>query len=80
MRTGQALAVSGAAAALLGRRSRALSALAGAALLAGSAVTRFGLFEGGRVSARDPEYTVGPQRDRVRERERERAGTAPATG
>jgi Polysulphide reductase, NrfD len=65
MRTGQVLATTGTAAALLGRRSRALSALAGVALLAGSAVTRFGVFEGGRVSARDPEYTIGPQRERV---------------
>jgi Polysulphide reductase, NrfD len=69
MRAGQVLAASGAAAALLGRRSRALSALAGAALLAGSAATRFGVFEAGRVSARDPQYTVGPQRERLRERE-----------
>jgi hypothetical protein len=69
MRTGQVLAASGVAAALLGRNSRALSALAGAALLASSAVTRFGVFEGGRASARAPEYTVGPQRDRVRERD-----------
>ena len=68
MRTGQVLAASGIAVALLGRRSRALSALAGAALLASSAVTRFGVFEGGRASARDPGYTVGPQRERVRER------------
>jgi hypothetical protein len=65
MRTGQVLATTGTAAALLGRRSRALSALAGVALLASSAVTRFGVFEGGRISARDPEYTIGPQRERV---------------
>jgi Polysulphide reductase, NrfD len=65
MRTGQVLTASGVAAALLGRRSRALSALAGTALLAGSAVTRFGVFEGGRVSARDPKYTIGPQRERA---------------
>ncbi len=68
LRTGQVLAAGGAAAALLGRRNRALSALAGAALLAGSAVTRFGVFEAGRASARDPGYTIGPQRERVRER------------
>jgi Polysulphide reductase, NrfD len=67
MRAGQALAAGGAAAALLGRRSRALSALAGAALLAGSAATRFGVFEAGRVSARDPGYTIRPQRERVRD-------------
>ena len=41
------------------------SSLAGAALLAGSALTRFGVFEAGQASARDPKYTVGPQRERV---------------
>jgi hypothetical protein len=34
-----------------------------------SAVTRFGVFEAGMASARDPKYTVGPQRERVTERE-----------
>ncbi len=68
MRAGQTLAAAGTVAALLGRRSRAVSALAGAVLLAGSAVTRFGVFEAGQVSARDPKYTVGPQRERLRER------------
>ena len=68
MRAGQILAAGGTAAALLGRRHRPISALAGAALLAGSAVTRFGIFEAGRASARDPKYTVGPQRDRLTQR------------
>lgn len=65
MRAGQLLVASGAAGALLGRRNRAVSALSGAALLAGSAITRFGVFEAGRTSARDPRYTVGPQRERI---------------
>jgi hypothetical protein len=68
MRVGQLLAVGGTAGALLGRRNRAVSALSGAALLAGSLVTRFGVFEAGRASVRDPKYTVGPQRERVRAR------------
>jgi len=46
------------------RRSRALSALSGAALLAASALTRFGIFEAGVASARDPKYTIVPQRQR----------------
>jgi hypothetical protein len=37
-------------------------------LLTGSAVTRFGVFEAGRASVRDPRYTVGPQRERLHER------------
>jgi hypothetical protein len=65
LRTGQLLALAGTGAALLGRRSRAVSALAGATLLAGSAVTRFGVFEAGRASVRDPKYVVGPQRGRL---------------
>jgi hypothetical protein len=65
MRAGQILAASGAIGALLGRRNRTVSALSGAALLAGSAVTRFGVFEAGKASVRDPKYTVGPQRQRL---------------
>jgi hypothetical protein len=50
---------------LLGRRSRTASAISGAALMAGSALTRFGIFEAGQQSARDPKYTVVPQRERL---------------
>lgn len=50
---------------LAGRRSRLASALSGAALLAGSAFTRFSIFEAGLVSAADPKYTVVPQRQRL---------------
>jgi hypothetical protein len=56
--------------ALLGRRSRVAAAVAGAALLAGSACTRFGIFRAGVASAEDPRYTVEPQRARLDERER----------
>ena len=45
-------------------RSR-LAAAAGAALLIGSACTRFAIFEAGQASARDPRYTVIPQRERI---------------
>jgi hypothetical protein len=68
MRAGRILAAGGTAGALLGRRNRAVSALSGAALLAGSAVTRFGVFEAGKASVRDPKYTVGPQRERLGQR------------
>jgi hypothetical protein len=54
------------------RARRALAIASGAALLAGSAFTRFGIFEGGMASARDPKYTVEPQRARV---EAKRAAT-----
>jgi DMSO reductase anchor subunit len=50
---------------LLGRRSRTAAVASGAALLAGSALTRFGVFAAGVASARDPRYTVVPQRERL---------------
>jgi len=53
----------------LSRRSRAGSAASGLALLAASALTRFGIFEAGRISARYPEYTIVPQRERRQARE-----------
>ena len=55
---------------LLGRRSRLVSALAGATCVAASVMTRFGIFEAGLVSARDPKYVVVPQRERMAARAR----------
>jgi Polysulphide reductase, NrfD len=79
IRAGQALSVLGAAGALLGRagarRGRAISALSGASLLAASAATRWGIFHAGLASARDPKYTVVPQRERREARQQEPAGT-----
>ncbi|MFJ6197909.1 NrfD/PsrC family molybdoenzyme membrane anchor subunit [Micromonospora sp. NPDC092111] len=69
LRAGRVLTVAGVAGALVGRRSRTLSALSGTALLAASVATRFGIFHGGVASARDPKYTVLPQRERIRRRE-----------
>lgn len=54
---------------LLGGRSRRAAAVCGAGLLTGSMLTRFGIFEAGLASAKDPSYTVGPQRERLRQRE-----------
>ncbi len=65
-------AVAAGATLLLGRRSRAVSALAGATVVAASVMTRFGIFEAGLASARDPKYTVVPQRERAEQRARER--------
>jgi hypothetical protein len=69
MRTAEALTLGGlVGAAAGGRRSRLVAALSGAALMAGSAFTRWGVFEAGLQSARDPAYTVVPQRERLRRR------------
>ncbi len=65
LRAGRMLTAAGVAGAVLGRRSRVLSALSGAALLAGGAATRFGIVDGGVASAKDPKYTVVPQRERM---------------
>jgi formate-dependent nitrite reductase membrane component NrfD len=70
LRAAKALTAGGALlGATLGRRSRAAAAVSGAALLAGSALTRFGIFGAGRASTLDPKYTVVPQRERLEQKE-----------
>ena len=61
----EVLTSTGLAIAVLAGRSRVGAPLAGLTLMAASALTRFGVFEAGRASARDPKYTVVPQRDRL---------------
>ncbi|HSK97993.1 MAG TPA: NrfD/PsrC family molybdoenzyme membrane anchor subunit [Euzebyales bacterium] len=59
------LAAAGAATTALGRRSRLAKAV-GAGLLLGAAVCeRWAVYRAGFISARDPRYTVGPQRARA---------------
>jgi hypothetical protein len=53
--------------ALFGRR-RAPAVAGGALILAGSALARWSIFRAGFQSARDPKYTVMPQRERLRDR------------
>jgi formate-dependent nitrite reductase membrane component NrfD len=81
-RAAQVLSALGAAGALLGRRSRPAAVAAGAALLGASACTRFAVFHAGVASARDPKYTVAPQRERLarREKEAQAADAAAAAG
>jgi formate-dependent nitrite reductase membrane component NrfD len=64
MHASKALAAAGLAGTVLGRRDRRVAAASGVALLASSACTRFGIFYAGQESARDPKYTVVPQRAR----------------
>jgi formate-dependent nitrite reductase membrane component NrfD len=67
MRAAETLTAAGVAGALSrAHRSRRVAALSGAALMAASACARFGIFEAGRQSTRDPRYTVVPQRERSR--------------
>jgi hypothetical protein len=80
MRASKILTATGAlGAVLLGGRSRAGAALSGAALLAGSACTRFGVFEAGPASVHDPKYTVVPQRERLDKRRAAEAAAQEAT-
>jgi hypothetical protein len=65
LRASRGLAVLGAAGAIAGRRRRSLRIASGAALLASSALTRFGIFAAGMASAKDPAATVTPQRARL---------------
>ncbi len=66
MHASEALTVAGAVGGIaVARRSRVGAALSGAALMAASACLRFGVFEAGVKSARDPKYTVIPQRERI---------------
>lgn len=65
--------------ALGGRSSRAVSAVSGLAVAAGSALLRFGIFEAGRASTRDPKYVVVPQRERLAARQ-EAASRADTMG
>ena len=77
MTTASRLTAAAVALTLLGRRSRPVSALAGLTLMAASATTRFGVFEAGLASARDPKYTVVPQKERLAKRQ---AAEAAAKG
>ncbi|MEU6714857.1 NrfD/PsrC family molybdoenzyme membrane anchor subunit [Nonomuraea sp. NPDC046802] len=73
LRAGEALCLAGALAGItVGRRSRIAAVAAGAALLAGSACTRFGIFRAGMESANDPKYTIRPQRKRLAKARAER--------
>ncbi|MGH3294319.1 MAG: hypothetical protein ACRDP7_21190, partial [Trebonia sp.] len=60
-----------------GRVRRILAAASGAALIGASAATRWGVFHAGMTSAKDPKYTVVPQRHRLDERAAAKVGPAP---
>jgi hypothetical protein len=68
LRASTVLTVAGAVGAVTVGRTRVGAALSGLALMAGSACTRFGVFEAGMASAIDPKYTVEHQRERLERR------------
>lgn len=59
------LAVAGALGTLLGGRHRGVAVVSGLALMTASALTRFGIFDAGKESTRDPRYTIEPQKRRL---------------
>lgn len=65
LRWSERLAVAGGVGALLSGRSRPLAVVSGLALLAASACTRFGVFDAGIESAKNPRYTIEPQKRRL---------------
>lgn len=70
LRWSKRLAAVGGAAALFAGRSRVIAVGAGIALLAASALTRFGVLHAGLHSAADPRYTIEPQKRRLEARRR----------
>lgn len=68
LRWSERLAVAGGLGAALGGRSRPVAVASGLALLTASAFTRFGVLEAGIESAKDPRYTIEPQKRRLAER------------
>ena len=62
------LAIAGGLGTLLAGRSRPAAMVSGLCLAAASACTRFGVFEAGIESAKDPRYTIEPQKRRLAER------------
>jgi formate-dependent nitrite reductase membrane component NrfD len=68
-RLAKAFSLGGAAVLKLAGRRRSGAAIGGVLMLAGEVCRRWSVFEAGFQSARDPRYTVEPQRARVRSRE-----------
>jgi formate-dependent nitrite reductase membrane component NrfD len=75
LRAAKACTLGGAGLTALAGRTRAGSILGGALLAAGSVMTRMGIFEAGMASARDPQYTVIPQKERLAARQNEHDST-----
>lgn len=65
LRAARKLTYAGLGSAVLARRSRFAAAASGLCFTAAAVATRFGIFEAGQASAREPGYTVTPQRQRM---------------
>ncbi len=76
MRVQRRLTDVGLALSVLGLKSKIARRAAGATFVVDSLVTRFGIFEAGKASARDPKYVVVPQRERLEQRKAAQAAEA----
>jgi hypothetical protein len=79
LKAAKACTVAGAGLTVLARRSRVAAIASGALLAAGSALTRFGVFDAGMASSKDPKYVVVPQRERIAARARENGHASTIT-
>ncbi|MFD2092783.1 NrfD/PsrC family molybdoenzyme membrane anchor subunit [Blastococcus deserti] len=75
MRAARTCTAAGASLTVLAGRTRLGAIASGTLLAAGSLLTRFGVFDAGMASARDPKYTVVPQRQRMAARKNEHSST-----
>jgi hypothetical protein len=70
MKAAKACTAAGAGLTVVAGRTRLGAVASGTLLAAGSLLTRFGVFDAGMASARDPKYTVIQQRERMAVRQR----------
>ena len=65
LKASEILTVAGGLGALVAGKHRVIAIAAGLALVSASALTRFGIFDAGIHSAKDPKYTIEPQKRRL---------------
>ncbi|MGY1723830.1 NrfD/PsrC family molybdoenzyme membrane anchor subunit [Blastococcus sp. SYSU DS0533] len=75
MQAAKTCTAAGAGLTVLAGRTRVGAIASGTLLAAGSLLTRFGVFEAGIASTKDPKYVVIPQRERLAARQQEHADT-----
>jgi hypothetical protein len=75
MQAAKACTAAGAGLTVLAGRTRLGAVASGTLLAAGSLLTRFGVFEAGIASTKDPKYVVVPQKERKAARENGHAPT-----
>lgn len=69
MHLSEACVIAGGVGTALVGRNRVGAIVSGACLVAGSALTRFGVMDAGHASTQDPKYVVEPQKARLRARQ-----------